>query len=345
VRFVSSPAYEAALSLHVLADPRLHAVQHGWVRRARRLPVTLRRRIDAFRFAWLLGPPDFMLPLADAPDFHAELARLRRVPADLVAFQFLRPFWDHAGEHDPELLRRDDVRDLVSRRVEVYGGERDLALLLFDAPGDLQDAFLSLIEDYWEAAFADEWATLGPKLVAGIEEDRDLVGREGIYAFLPTLGRRLIVDKAGGEFGIDLPHRHRVAVTEERPLLLLPSAFVWPGVRVNCDAPFPLTLIYPARFIARGAKPTTNEKLLQVLRALGDDTRLRALRLIAKEPRSTQELAALVAISEAGLSKHLKALSDAGLVTTRREGYYVLYSLDTDALSRLPDALQAFLDG
>ena len=118
---------------------------------------------------------------------------------------------------------------------------------------------------------------------------------------------------------------------------------MWPGVRVNCDPPFPLTLIYPTRFVARDAQSMTDTRLLQVLRALGDDTRLRALRLIAKQPRSTQELAALVAISEAGLSKHLKALADAGLVTTRREGYYVLYSLDREAIRRLPGELRSFL--
>ena len=243
MRFVSSPAYEAALSLHVLADPRLHAVQHGWVRRARRLPVALRRSIEAFRFAWVLGPPDFMLPVADAPDFGAELARLRSVPAELVAFQFLRPFWDHAGKHDPALLRRADVRGYVSRQVEVYGGERELALRLFDAPGELQEAFLVLIEEYWEAAFADEWTRIEPNVSAAIAEDREFVEREGIYALLPTLGRRLVVDEAAHEFGIDLPHHHRIAVTGESPLFLLPSAFVWPGVRVNCDAPFPLMLI------------------------------------------------------------------------------------------------------
>ena len=286
-----------------------------------------------------------MLPTADAADFGAELARLRGLPVDLVALEFLRPFWDHAGERDPELLRRADVRKRVTRLVEEYGGDSELALLLFDAPLELRDAFLSLLEDYWETAFAEEWATLEADLGAAIDEDRDQVEREGIYALLPTLGRRLRVDHARHEFGVDLPHHHRVAVTEENPLMLLPSAFVWPGVRVNCDAPFPLTLIYPARSITRRAKPPTpNPRLLRVLRALGDDTRLRALRLIAQQPRSTQELAALISISEAGLSKHLRALSKAGLVTTRREGYYVLYSLAPDALERLPDELQAFLE-
>lgn len=344
MQFASTPAYEAALSLHVLADPRLHAMQHRWVRRARRLPVALRRRIEAFRFAWVLGPPDFMLPVGDAPDFDAELARLRTLPADLVAFQFLRPFWDHAGERDPDLLRRTDVRAHVSRQVEIYGGERDLALLLFDDPATLRDAFLDLIEEYWQAAFGDEWGRLAPQLSAAVDEDRALVECDGIYALLPKLGRRLVVDEARQEFGIDLPHHHRVSVTPDNPLILLPSAFVWPGVRVNCDAPFPSTLIYPARFIARDARPMSESSPLQLLRALADDTRLRALRLIAKQSRSTQELAALVAISEAGLSKHLKVLADAGLVTTKREGYYVLYALDRDALARFPRELGDFLE-
>jgi DNA-binding transcriptional ArsR family regulator len=63
------------------------------------------------------------------------------------------------------------------------------------------------------------------------------------------------------------------------------------------------------------------------------DARLRALRLIAQAPRSTQELASLIAISEAGLSKHLGILSEAGLVESRRAGYYVLYTL-SDELRR-----------
>jgi DNA-binding transcriptional ArsR family regulator len=110
--------------------------------------------------------------------------------------------------------------------------------------------------------------------------------------------------------------------------MLMPSAFVWPNVRVNCNAPFPLTLIYPAPFIARNARPNVpSPRLLRMLRALGNDTRLRALRLIAQAPRSTQELASLIVISEAGLSKHLRILTEAGLVESRREGYYVLYSL------------------
>ena len=76
---------------------------------------------------------------------------------------------------------------------------------------------------------------------------------------------------------------------------------------------------------------------------LGDETRLRALRLIAEKPRSTQELAPLVGITEAGLSKHLRLLADCGLLESRRDGYYVLYSLRPDRIEPVSHALLAFL--
>jgi DNA-binding transcriptional ArsR family regulator len=137
-----------------------------------------------------------------------------------------------------------------------------------------------------------------------------------------------------------------VPVTLDRPLLLVPSVYVWPHVQVNCDEPWPLSLIYPAPFLAKDAQTALpSDELVRLLRALGDHTRLRALKLIAERARSTQELAPLVGISEAGLSKHLRQLSDAGLVRSRREGYYVLYSIVPERIEPLSESLQRFLRG
>jgi DNA-binding transcriptional ArsR family regulator len=115
---------------------------------------------------------------------------------------------------------------------------------------------------------------------------------------------------------------------------------------VNCDEPWPLFVVYPAPFVVREAAPRIpDEELLRLLRALGEDTRLRALRLIAERPRSTQELAPLVGISEAGLSKHLRLLADAGVLTARRDGYYVLYELVDARVSSLSGDVERFLRG
>jgi DNA-binding transcriptional ArsR family regulator len=82
---------------------------------------------------------------------------------------------------------------------------------------------------------------------------------------------------------------------------------------------------------------------VSVLPALADDTRLRALHLTAERPRSTQELAPLVGVTEAALSKQLRVLADAGLLERRREGYYVLYRLVPEQVTAVAPSLWAFL--
>jgi DNA-binding transcriptional ArsR family regulator len=84
------------------------------------------------------------------------------------------------------------------------------------------------------------------------------------------------------------------------------------------------------------------EDLMRTLRALGDPARLEMLRLIAERPRSTQELAPLVGMTEAGVSRSLRLLSQAGLVETRRHGRYLLYQLVRGRLD-LTEALDVFL--
>jgi DNA-binding transcriptional ArsR family regulator len=93
----------------------------------------------------------------------------------------------------------------------------------------------------------------------------------------------------------------------------------------------------------RGKSKLPSEDVVHVLRALADPTRLRALKLIASGERSTQELVPLIGISEAGLSKHLRLLARAGLVRARRDGYYVLYSVDLDRVSTLSEVVLLFL--
>ena len=75
-------------------------------------------------------------------------------------------------------------------------------------------------------------------------------------------------------------------VTEQRRILLVPSAYVWPHVHVNCDEPWPLSVVYAAPSVTAQARPPLpSGELVGVLRALGDRTRLRALKLIGERPR------------------------------------------------------------
>ncbi|MBI4080977.1 MAG: metalloregulator ArsR/SmtB family transcription factor, partial [Candidatus Lambdaproteobacteria bacterium] len=63
------------------------------------------------------------------------------------------------------------------------------------------------------------------------------------------------------------------------------------------------------------------------LKLLGDETRLRILRLLAREPVNVSELTAILGLAQSGVSRHLGLLRQAGLVEERPEGPWSYYAL------------------
>jgi DNA-binding transcriptional ArsR family regulator len=62
-------------------------------------------------------------------------------------------------------------------------------------------------------------------------------------------------------------------------------------------------------------------ELTEVLQALADPTRLGVVQLLSTAPRRAGELAAASGVSAPAMSKHLRVLLDAGIVTDERPPY------------------------
>ena len=71
-----------------------------------------------------------------------------------------------------------------------------------------------------------------------------------------------------------------------------------------------------------------------LFRLLGDETRLRLLRLLVRERLNVGELTAVLGIAQSGVSRHLGLLRDAGLVTEEREGGFTFLRATPDADDR-----------
>ncbi len=76
----------------------------------------------------------------------------------------------------------------------------------------------------------------------------------------------------------------------------------------------------------------TNTELVDFFKALADANRLKIVGLLAQQPYSVEELAALLALKPSTVSHHLAKLTEAGLVNARAESYYNVYQLDEKAL-------------
>jgi SAM-dependent methyltransferase len=64
-----------------------------------------------------------------------------------------------------------------------------------------------------------------------------------------------------------------------------------------------------------------------LFRLLGDDARLRILRLLAAERLNVTELTGILGLAQSGVSRHLGMLKEAGLVAEQREGGFAFYRL------------------
>ena len=79
---------------------------------------------------------------------------------------------------------------------------------------------------------------------------------------------------------------------------------------------------------ANGVTPEENLAVrAEFFKALGHPARLLILNLIRMKPRHGEELAVILHLNPATISHHLSKLTDAGLLVSRKDQYYQVYSL------------------
>ena len=84
----------------------------------------------------------------------------------------------------------------------------------------------------------------------------------------------------------------------------------------------------------------TEEQALKLFKGLADRCRLQILKSLLEEDMYVERLAQRLELTPATVSFHLKKLMDAGAVSSRREQYYTMYSINKEVFQcRILDIL------
>ncbi|MFH8580600.1 helix-turn-helix domain-containing protein [Streptomyces zaomyceticus] len=299
-RFAVSPMWEVVTSYRVLVG-RPDSVPHRrWAAQVR--PRIARAGLDQGWLAALVPAQgylaDFLNPTPSGPfpTLDDELDAVRRTPAEQV---------------------RNDLGALAKE------GDVDakLRLLRDDPPAALRKV-VDEIETYWELALAPYWARIQQVLEADVFHRARQVAEHGSARVLSELHETVRWDDGT----LRLVRRHCSLSRDQAGsgLLLVPSVFAWPRVLTRSVHPDPPQLAYPARGFGTVWEPRSADASAAVAAVLG---RSRTLLLTELDtPASTTQLAAHCGLSAAGVSQHLIALRNAGLVTAHRSGRSVLYA-------------------
>ena len=78
----------------------------------------------------------------------------------------------------------------------------------------------------------------------------------------------------------------------------------------------------------------------EMFKALAVETRVKIIELLKSEgPLGAKKIAEIMGITPAAVSQHLKILRQVGFVRSERNGYWIPYSIDEDALQNCRDVL------
>ncbi len=301
-RFAISPLFELVNALRVLADPpqrRTSALQ-PWLDRTHGHYRALREQVDVDAVL-ALQPPGYGADFLSPPP-----SGIATTIDDLLQTVRTTPLPQAHAEVAAALARQPSVDPRIG------------AVLTGD---QVTEHVADVLAAAWHLLLAPDW----PLLRAILE--RDVVHRAGRLVSAGWAG-------ALGDLHPDLRWRDGRIESLRWPdqeadlggvgLLFVPSVFIWPGLGLTLDPPWPPALVYPARGVASlWERRVRSDAATGLTRLLGSS---RAAVLTAlDDPTSTSQLVGVLHQSLGGIGDHLAALYAAGLVTRARSGRSVLY--------------------
>lgn len=264
---------------------------------------------------------------------------------------------DNYGVLPPWMVRikektTPDVQEGIARYGEVPGwdairnlalndpGARDLSVPAVVDRLDGQDVGLArFLRGFWTDVFSEEYYWIEPLLVRSVNEQALRLSKSGVAGYLAGLipesarrGASVLLDTDAGLLDI----------TSVPKVVLVPTLFECPRVLYHLPEEVVYLSYQAGATTARRSDITPPAQLSLLLKALGDETRLKILKLMVEKRRCTQELALELGLSEPTISRHLKLLREVVLVSGEKEGNYIHYSLRLERIAELETKLLDF---
>jgi DNA-binding transcriptional ArsR family regulator len=346
LRFAASPLAELTAMLHVLAEPGHHPQLAGWAGDVwAGLRPELAERLREAEFLWRSSRADFLVPARPRPTLAGELDDVDRIDDETYVTAALITTCGsnrvHFGAPSPlaDATARERALDLAQARGAL---QEAFAERLLTDPAAVRARVRHTLEQCAEAFFDAAWTRVAGQLATDLRLKNDLLKRQGIGPALASISSAVTLSPDGDCIILDklqdkATAAHGVGVT------FLPSVFGRPHL-VAVHAPgWQPVVQYPVA--EPGPSETVSlETVTLRLEALAHPVRLRLLRTLARGPHTTGELAHAWELSPPEVSRHLAVLRRAGLLTTRREGRYVRYTVNLPDLTALgADLLAAVL--
>ncbi|MEU2157141.1 helix-turn-helix domain-containing protein [Streptomyces sp. NPDC019396] len=346
LRFAASPLAELTAMLHVLAEPGHHPQLAGWAADVwAGLRPELAERLREAEFLWRSSQADFLIPARPRPTLAEELDDVDRIDDETYVTAALVTTCGSNRVHfaAPSPLTDATARERALDLALARGARQEaFAERLLADPASVRTRVRHTLEQCAEAFFDAAWAGVAVRLATDLRLKNDLLKRQGIGPALASVSGAVSLAPDGACIIVD-KLQDKATTAHGAGVTFIPSVFGRPHL-VAVHAPgWQPVVQYPVAEPSP-SQPVSLETVTLRLEALAHPVRLRLLRTLARGPHTTRELAHTWELSPPEASRHLAVLRRAGLLTARRHGRYVRYTVNLPDVTALgTDLLAAVL--
>lgn len=203
--------------------------------------------------------------------------------------------------------------------------------LFFRNPQKHRVEIIKFLRNYYLKYFVQEIDLVEQIYIRKLEHQYKITKDKSIYDYLNSLHPRIEIT----EDKINL-HKYKLFEIYKKDLeniLIFETSFIMPHLLVGTlDKTFSLT--FPL-YLTNYDKTSIPSDRVEIFKAIADATRLQIIKLLYEGPKSTQTLAEKLGLSEAAISKSLKLLYNAQIVSKERDGNYINYHFNVNVIDNL----------
>lgn len=302
--FIFSPLFEMIASMHVISNPEHHLDRMRWMETLSE--KTSAKLIEEIR----------------------DLKCLTNEWLIIMDFAVISPYM--------ELSILDALTELET--ANLYKWNKTFKLYSKSIDKNQKTHIVKVMKAYYQMVFINEINFLQPFLSRVIKKEITACMKEGLLNRINKFHERIKFD--GKEIIFYKNKEHHFSINELSKIVITASSFMSPHLLMYEEK----GILYLTMLVeVEEKKEKVPADLVNLFKALGDETRLKILCEIRKKPDTTQGLAIKLRLTEAGISKHLKLLNNAGIIEKKRQGNYIFYNMVNDAIDYMPYRLYEFI--
>ncbi len=336
IEFAYSPFFEMACSLHVLSNPDHHIGRLKWAENIyKHIDEKLLIDINYFGkhyYGWCS-----MMEFCEASNVVNSFSIIEAI--EYIETLDINQFVYYLLNKDISINTIKNV--LYKKNTSLPKGLNDEQKSLFNKPESIRSRLINCLKEYYYLYFQDELKAIEPLLIRTLKRHKIYSEKMDFLDFINTLHERIEVNKT--QFHFHKYKRFDVSFDEIKKIVIKASTFIGPHLLIGLPDDNILKLTIRVNPWETNPYEIPSD-LHRILKALADQTRLKIIKNIYKNPSCTQSLAKNLNLTEACISKHLKVLDTAGLVYKKRKGNFIIYSVDSMAIDRIPMDLYQYLD-